>query len=202
MGDDESGSGPPPGEVTHLLRAAEGGSKDALDQLFALLYDRLRGMSHRVLAAHLRQETLSTTVLVHETYLKLSRDQGWTRRDRSHFLSIAARAMRQIVVDLARERRAQKRGSGERALPLEELEVGEAATAEQLLALHEAMASLAAVDHDLERIVELRFFAGLSLPEIGEVTGIPERTLKRRFRTARALLAEQLGLADPEAAGG
>ena len=96
--------------VTRLLKDADRGSKEALDRLFVLLYDKLRGMSHRFLAAHARHETLSTTALVHEAYLKLSRDHDWTARDREHFLSISARAMRQIVVDAARARGADKRG--------------------------------------------------------------------------------------------
>jgi RNA polymerase sigma factor (TIGR02999 family) len=97
--------------VTRLLADAEHGSKRALDDLFVLLYDRLRGMSHRFLAAHARHETLSTTALVHEAYLKLARDHDWSRRDREHFLSISARAMRQIVVDAARARGADTSGS-------------------------------------------------------------------------------------------
>ncbi len=189
------------GRVTRLLREADSGSKDALDALFDLLYDKLRGMSHRFLAAHVRNSTLSTTALVHEAYLKLSRDRGWTARDREHFLSISARAMRQIVVDAARARGAGKRGSGTPAVPLSGLERDRSASAEEVLALDRAIAKLALVDPELQRVVDLRFFAGLSLEEIRELTGIPERTLKRRFRTARALLVEELGL-EPAAGAG
>jgi len=181
--------------VTRLLREADGGSKEALDRLFDVLYDKLRGMSHRFLAAHVRHETLSTTALVHETYLKLSRDHEWSARDREHFLSISARAMRQIVVDAARNRGADKRGGGAPVVPLSGLEQERGASPEEVLALDRAIGKLALVDPELEQLVELRFFAGLSLDEISDMTGTPERTLKRRFRTARALLVEELGLA-------
>ncbi len=189
------------GMVTRLLRDAEGGSKEALDALFDLLYEKLRGMSHKFLAAHVRNETLSTTALVHEAYLKLSRDHDWTARDREHFLSISARAMRQIVVDAARARGAEKRGGGAPVVPLSGLEQERSASPEEVLALDRAIAKLAQVDPELEQLVELRFFAGLSLDEIRELTGTPERTLKRRFRTARALLIEELGLAPTSGAG-
>ena len=186
--------------VKRLLADVDGGSKQALDRLFDLLYDKLRGMSHRLLAAHVRHETMSTTALVHEVYLKLSGDQDWTARDREHFLSISARAMRQIVVDAARARGADKRGGGAPVVPLSGLEHERAASAEEVLALDRAIGKLARVDPELEQLVELRFFAGLSLEEIRDLTGTPERTLKRRFRTARALLVDELGLAPPAGA--
>jgi len=189
------------GAVTRLLKEADRGSKEALDGLFALLYDKLRGMSRRCLAAHLRHETLSTTALVHEAYLKLSRDGGWTARDREHFLSISARAMRQIVVDAARARGAVKRGGGAPVVPLSGLERERGASPEEVLALDRAIGKLARIDPELEHLVELRFFAGLSLGEIHDLTGTPERTLKRRFRAARALLVEELGLAPSAGAG-
>ena len=189
------------GAVTRLLREADGGSKEALDALFALLYEKLRGMSHRLLAAHVRNPTLSTTALVHEAYLKLSRDHEWSARDREHFLSISARAMRQIVVDAARARGADKRGGGAPVVALSGLESARTATPEEVLALDQAISRLARIDPELEQIVELRFFAGLSLEEIRELTGTPERTLKRRFRAARALLLEELGPGSPAGPG-
>lgn len=189
------------GAVTRLLREVDRGSKEALDALFDLLYGRLRGMSHRLLAAHARNQTLSTTALVHEVYLKLSRDHDWTSRDREHFLSISARAMRQIVVDAARARGADKRGGGAPVVPLSGLESARTASPDEVLALDRAIARLARIDPELERLVELRYFGGLSLEEIRELTGTPERTLKRRFRVARALLLEELGLG-PEAGPG
>ena len=187
--------------VKRLLADADGGSKEALDRLFDLLYDKLRGMSHRLLAAHVRHETMSTTALVHEVYLKLSGDHDWTARDREHFLSISARAMRQIVVDAARARDAAKRGGGAPAVPLSGLEQDRFASPEEALALDRAIDKLARVDPELERLIELRVFAGLSLEEIRDLTGTPERTLKRRFRVARALLVEELGLGPAAGAG-
>lgn len=203
MDDPRIAGEPGPEKIAGLLRAVDAGSKAALDELFDLLYDRLRGMSHRFLAAHVRSSTLSTTALVHEAYLKLSRDQGWTARDREHFLSISARAMRQIVVDAARARAADKRGGGVRVLALSGLEPERDAGPEEILALDRAIARLTRVDPELARLIDLRYFAGLSLEEIRELTGTPERTQKRRFRAARALLAEELGLAagPPDEAG-
>lgn len=182
-------------EIERLLGEVDGGSKQALDTLFDLLYGKLRGMSHRLLSAHVRNETLSTTVLVHEVYVKLSGKGEWSTRDREHFLSISARAMRQIVVDAARARGAEKRGGGSLVVPLSGSEPERAASPEEVLAFDRALAKLTQVDPQLAHFVELRFFAGLSLEEIRELTGTPERTLKRRFRAARALLVAELGLA-------
>src|SRR5262245_20892363 len=123
----------------HEVEGGAAASRDALDRLFESLYGRLRAMSHTLLAAHRRQETLATTALVHETYLKLSSGGGWGERERDHFLSIAARAMRQIVVDAARERNAQKRGSGAPKVGLDLVELGAAGDALGLLLLDEAL---------------------------------------------------------------
>jgi RNA polymerase sigma factor (TIGR02999 family) len=183
---------PPPSEVTGLLRAAEAGDREAVDRVFSVLYDELRAIAHRQLREAPSEQTLSTTALVHETYLKLSRGAGWTAKDRSHFFSIAARAMRMILVDQARGRTRQRRGSGRRPLDLENVEIPVAERAAEILALDEALGKLGAADGELAQLVEWRFFAGLSLGEIAEMSGRSERTLKRHWQAARAFLYEEL----------
>lgn len=183
---------PPPTEVTGLLRAAEAGDREAVDRVFSVLYDELRAIAHRQLRGAPSEQTLSTTALVHETYLKLSRGAGWTAKDRSHFFSIAARAMRMILVDQARGRTRQRRGSGRRPLDLEDVEVPVEERAAEIVALDEALGKLGETDGELAQLVEWRFFAGLSLEEIAEMSGRSERTLKRHWQAARAFLYEEL----------
>ncbi|HVQ54984.1 MAG TPA: ECF-type sigma factor [Thermoanaerobaculia bacterium] len=188
----ESPPAPLPEEVTGLLRAAEAGDRDALDRVFSVLYGELRAIAHRQLRAAPAEQTLSTTALVHETYLKLSRGAGWSAKDRSHFFSLAARAMRMILVDQARSRTRQRRGSGRRPLDLENVEIPVEERAAEIVALDEALLKLGEVDGDLAQIVEWRFFAGLSVEEIAEMSGRSERTIKRHWQAARAFLFQEL----------
>jgi RNA polymerase sigma factor (TIGR02999 family) len=192
----QPGSGVPPEprpeEVTALLRAAEAGDREALDRVFSILYDELRAIAHRQLRQAPSGETLSTTGLVHEAYLKLSRGAGWSANDRSHFFALSARAMRMILIDQARARVSEKRGSGLRPLDLEDVQIPVEERAAELLALDEALDKLGGVDQDLARLVEWRFFAGLSVEEIAEISGRSVRTVKRHWQTARAFLYEEL----------
>ena len=183
---------PPPEEVTGLLRAAEAGDRTALDRVFSILYEDLRAIARRQLRGAPAEQTLSTTALVHETYLKLSKGAGWTAKDRSHFFSLAGRAMRMILVDQARSRTRQRRGSGRRPLDLENVEIPIEERAAEIVALDEALGRLGEVDGELAQLVEWRFFAGLSLEEIAEMSGRSERTLKRHWQAARAFLFEEL----------
>lgn len=183
---------PPPEEVTGLLRAAEAGDRTALDRVFSILYEDLRAIARRQLRGAPAEQTLSTTALVHETYLKLSKGAGWTAKDRSHFFSLAGRAMRMILVDQARSRTRQRRGSGRRPLDLENVEIPIEERAAEIVALDEALSKLGEVDGELAQLVEWRFFAGLSLEEIAEMSGRSERTLKRHWQAARAFLFEEL----------
>src|SRR5215467_2291568 len=149
---------PPSGEITRLLGEVSAGNKDAEAQLLTLVYDELR----RIAASYLRKErpdhTLQPTALVHEAYLRLieQKEQNW--ESRTHFLGIAAHLMREILVDHARKRCAAKRGGREKPVPLDELLAASAQRPEELLALDEALARLAALDDRQSRIVELRFF--------------------------------------------
>jgi RNA polymerase sigma factor (TIGR02999 family) len=180
------------GDVTVLLRRSAGDDQVALDQLFTLLYDELRRLARWVRRGR-AGETLATSDLVHEAFLKLTPSRGIDWRDRAHFFGVAARAMRQVLVDAARRRMAQKRGSGEWFVTLTEDVAEQPMRPEQLLALDEALNRLAALDPRQARMVEFRFFAGLSIEETAEALGISPPTVKRDWRAARAWIAAQLG---------
>lgn len=184
-------------EVTTLLHAIEGGDRCAVDRLFESVYGELRRIARRQLRAAPPLATIDTTALVHEAYLKLSGGAPWSIRDRYHFYALTAQAMRQVLVDHARRRTRQKRGGRQVALPLDAVEPAVAARGEELLALDQALARLAVVDADLARLVEWRFFAGLSVEEIAELRGVTDRTVKRHWRLARAFLLRELSATEP-----
>jgi RNA polymerase sigma factor (TIGR02999 family) len=194
----------PTQEITRLLSAARGGDRSASDALFASVYRELHRLAHVQLTARGRPgDTLDTTALVHEAYLRLVQPAGLTADDRAHFFNLAARVMRHVVVDYARRRDAAKR-SGEMVRieiggPGEPAAESDARLTEDILGLDAALEKLEAESPRLARLVELRFFAGLSFIEIGEVQGLTERTAKRDWRKARAfLLAELTGSSPPE----
>jgi RNA polymerase sigma factor (TIGR02999 family) len=179
-------------DITALLRAVEGGDRAAMDRLFSAVYGELRRIARRQLAARPAHATLDTTALVHEAYLKLAQGASLSLRDRFHFFATTARAMRLVLIDHARSRLRAKRGGGAPARPLEEGEVAAAERPGELVALDEALTRLEATDPDLARIVEWRFFAGLSVEEIARTLAVSDRTVKRHWRAARALLFEDL----------
>ena len=181
-----------PEQITELLRAAEGGDRGALDRLFGMVYSELRQLARRQLHVTPVHHTLSTTALVHEAYLKLSADARWSTRDRSHFFALAARAMRHILIDHARRRTRRKRGGSETPLSLDDAQIPVNDRGEELLALDEALERLAAVDPELARLVEWRFFAGLSVEEVAQILAVSDRTVKRQWRAARAFLYQEL----------
>jgi RNA polymerase sigma factor (TIGR02999 family) len=181
-----------PGEITERLVALRDGDREALNHLVPLVYDRLRSLAHARLAGRPPGASLDTTALVHEAYLKLVDQSRAQYRDRAHFFAVAATAMRQIVVDRARRRGAAKRGGEFRLASISADALGAEARAEEILAVHEALERLSSVDERLVKMVELRFFAGLSIEETGEVLGIDARTVNRDWRTARALLYREL----------
>jgi RNA polymerase sigma factor (TIGR02999 family) len=159
----------------------------ALDELFPRVYDELRQLAHRQLGRVGEAGTVNTTGLVHEAYLKLSRGQEPEWHDRSHFFALAARAMRFILVDRARERLAAKRDGGQ-PLTLDEARAGAVDAPEQLLAIHEAVERLEQVSPRLAEVVHLRFFAGFGHEEVAELMGVSVPTVKRDWARARTWL--------------
>jgi RNA polymerase sigma factor (TIGR02999 family) len=190
--------GEDPGDVTELLAAAAAGDAGAGDRLFAMVYADLKRIARAQRAGQAPGSTLSTTALVHEAYLRLARPGNLEVNDRVHFFSVAARAMRQIVVDHARRRSAEKRGGGELAVELDEGRIAAASSPEEeLRALDTALDRLEQVDARLARVVELRYFGGLTFEEIAAGMGLADRTLKRDWRVAKAFLFRQLTAAAP-----
>ena len=180
-------------EITQMLREWSGGRREAMDKLMPLVYAEL----HRQAARYLRREnkghTLQTTALIHETYLKLidQREVEW--QNRAHFFAIAAQAMRRIMVDYARTKRREKRGGDDEKLPLEAaLTVAADESSVDLIALDEALTRLAEIDSEQARLVELRYFSGLSLEETAEALHISRATAAREWNVARAWLRREL----------
>ena len=181
------------GDVTRLLQRWSRGERDALDKLMPLVYERLRHLAHdRLRGEHGDDRSLNTTGLVHEAYLKLVDLRQARFTDRAHFLAMASRVMRRLLVDHARARRAAKRGGGESPLLLEGLEISDE-RADALTELDDALDRLAAVDPRRSQILEQRYFGGLSLEETAEALGVSLATAKRDLRFARAWLAAELG---------
>ncbi len=185
-----------PEDITRLLVAAREGESSAMDELFPLVYDELHGMAHGRLRRRSPGQTLNTTALVHEAYLKLVDQTRAQWNDRSHFLAVASVAMRHILVDYARRRSARKRGGPERDVTFDDMQPGVISRAEEILAIDQALGSLAELSERLAKLVELRFFGGLSVVETAEVLEVSERTVKRDWRKARAFLYRALSDSD------
>jgi RNA polymerase sigma factor (TIGR02999 family) len=182
----------PPSQVTKLLQGWRGGDRNDLEALLPLVYDELRRLAHY----HLRNErpghTLQTTALVHEAYFRLVGQDLPEWESRAHFFAIAAQLMRQILVDYARRRRASKRGSGVCMLTLDDALALSRRKDVDVIALDDALNTLAERDPRQSRVVELRFFAGLSLEETSEVMGIATATVQRDWTMARAWLHREI----------
>lgn len=186
---------PPPaddGPITRLLRAAAEGDSAAHERLFTLVYDELRRLARRQLSRASGLATLSTTAVVHEAYLKLSADGRWSARDRSHFYALAARTMRHVLIDYARRGARQKRGGGAIEVGLDEGVVATPIRSAELFRLDDALTRLEATEPDLARIVEWRFFGGLSVEEIASALEVSSRTVKRHWRVARVFLYREI----------
>lgn len=174
--------------TTQLLREVRGGSRTAFDDLYAHVYDDLRLAAHQRLGRYRSGQTLNTTALVHEAYLRLVDQSQMRWQDRAHFLALASRAMRFILIDHVRSRTAQKRGGADEDVPLEAVQVAVEDQAADLLALNEALEQLAAHSSRLAQLVEYRFFGGLTYEEIASVTQMSVPTVKRDWARARAWL--------------
>jgi RNA polymerase sigma factor (TIGR02999 family) len=180
------------GEVTHLLHELKRGNKEAEGILIPLVYKELR----RIAAGYLRREaaghSLQPTALVHEAYLRLTDIKNVDWQARSHFFAVSATIMRRILVDHARASQARKRGDGWDAVSLNEAILPSPERAPEILALDEALSRLARLDERQAKIVELRFFAGMTEEETGDVLEISSRTVKRDWRVAKAWLFKEL----------
>ncbi|MFO0840541.1 MAG: sigma-70 family RNA polymerase sigma factor [Phycisphaerae bacterium] len=175
-----------PGEVTQVLIELRRGDSHAADLLLTLVYDRLRALAQRYLSRERPGHTLQPTALVHEAYIRMVGEADWA--DRAHFFAVAAQAMRRILVDHARVRSAAKRGGLEQRQPLELAETLGSRPDEYVVALDQALTELAEVDPELARLVELRFFGGLSVEETANVLKVSPRTVKRHWTVARGWL--------------
>jgi RNA polymerase sigma factor (TIGR02999 family) len=180
-------------EVTRILSALEQGDPHAAEQLLPLVYDALRRLAAEQLAGEKPGQTLQATALVHEAYIRLidvEKAQHWDGR--GHFFAAAAQAMRRILIDNARRKQADKHGGGWQRLDLLDAELAVDSTGDELFAVDEALSLLAAREPVVARLVELRFFAGLTLEEAAEALGISQRTAYRHWAYARAWLRRHL----------
>ena len=186
-------------EISEALAALSRGAPEAMDQLFSVVYRELKRIAHRQLAAEPGGHTLSTTAVVHEAYLRLADQTRAQWVERGQFFALAARAMRRVLIDYARQHQAARRGgAGRSAVALEILEHGDSVAisiperADSLVAVDEALEALNRIDERLARVVELRFFAGLTEVETAEALGVSQRTVARDWQMARAWLYEAL----------
>jgi len=185
------GTSPP--DVTRLLLAWSDGDETALQRLMPLVYSELRRLAERYMGRERADHTLQTTALINETYLRLvgARDVHW--QNRAHFYAVSAGAMRRILVDFARARKNLKRGGGARPVPLDEQVLAGVTRSADLLALDEALERLAALSPRQGRVVELRYFGGMTEQEIAEVLHVSSRTVRNDWQLARAWLHRELG---------
>jgi len=181
-----------PSDVTRLLRQWSEGDRQALDQLVPLMYAELRQLAHQRLRRELANRSLNTTGLVHDAYLKLIDVRHAHFQDRAHFLAMASRVMRRLLIDQARARRAAKRGGGVDAVELDESLWLSEPQADRLEELDEALKRLEALDPRQGQLIEQRYFGGLSLEETAEALGVSLATVKRELRFAHAWLATEL----------
>jgi len=179
-------------DVTQLLRAWSSGDQTAFDKLLPLVYQELHLRAQRYMANERSGHTLQTTALVNEVYLRLvdTPRQNW--QNRSHFFAVCAQLMRRILVDFARSRNYQKRGGGAQRLPLDEALTVCNESPTQIIAVDEALKNLAAVDHRKSRVVELRFFGGLTVEETAEVMKISPETVMRDWKMAKSWLLREI----------
>jgi len=183
---------PAKGEVTRLLEELSDGNRDAMAALVPLVYEQLRRLARGHMRRERRMPTLQTTALVHEAYLRLVNQRNVRWQNRAHFFAIAAQAMRRILVSRARAALAEKRGGGGEKIQIDGLDIANPESPVDLVAIDEALQRLAALDPQQGRIVELRFFGGLTVDETADVLQLSAPTVKRDWRTAKAWLRREL----------
>jgi RNA polymerase sigma factor (TIGR02999 family) len=183
--------------VTELLLGCRGGDREAFDRLFPLVYEDLHGVAQRQLRGEPAGHTLGATALVHEAYVRLVDINRVEWRDRTHFLAMAARAMRRILVDYARKHRAARRGGGALPVTLDDAMIAVEQNPDQLIDLDAALERLAQLNERLARVVECRFFGGLSDADTAAALDVTERTVQRDWLKARGWLFEALGRPGP-----
>lgn len=186
----------PPQPVSELLAKRRAGDEECLRRVIPLVYRELRRIAHRYLRNERPDHTLQTTALVHEAYLSLRKQQPMQFQNREHFFAVSANLMRQILVQYARRRNAAKRKGGNKVSLDDELSLFPASKMD-LMALDDALRGLAKIDAQQSRIVELRFFAGLSIEETSRVLGVSPATVKRDWTTARIWLCRQMSTTTP-----
>ncbi len=178
--------------VTQLLNKVSNGDELALDSILPLVYNELRKISSKYLRDEYRHHTLQTTELVHEAYIKLIGSNPLSWESRAHFYGIAARSMRQILVDYARKRKSQKRGSGLTYITLDKVAQNFINVDEHILDLNDALEKLESIEERSSKIVELRFFSGLSIDETAEILKVSPATIKRDWNFAKAWLYREI----------
>jgi RNA polymerase sigma factor (TIGR02999 family) len=182
--------------ITQLLIEWRDGDQTALDRLIPLVYQELRRLAHHYMKQERREHTLQTTALVNEAYLKLVDHNGMHWQNRAHFLAVAAQAMRRILVDHARTRDALKRGGGLAMMDLDEAASVADTQAAELLALNDALDQLAQLDPRKSRIVELRYFGGMTVDETAEVVGLSPTSVNREWKSAKTWLLKTMSQQD------
>jgi len=183
-------------QITLLLIDWSKGDEFALEQLMPLVYDELHQMAKRYMRRQSAGHTFQTTELIHEAYLKLAHQNGQTWQNRAHFFGVAAQAMRHILVDYARSKQSQKRGGWQDRVTFAEGALVAEERPEEVVALDDALNQLAVLDERKSRVVEMKFFGGLSIEEIAEVLKISPETVKRDWRFARTWLLRELAVAE------
>ena len=184
----------PTGQVTRLLSAWSSGDAQALDELMPLVYGELHRIARRYWNGMPQGQTMQPTVLIHEAYIKLAADGEKTFQNRNHFFAIASMAMRQVLVNHAHSKVASKRGGGQPILSIDDVDPAVAKEADEVLALHEALTRLQELDSRKSRVVELRYFGGMSIEETAEALSVSAVTVTREWQAARAWLARELGM--------
>jgi RNA polymerase sigma-70 factor, ECF subfamily len=190
-----------PNELTQLLVEWRDGDPDALDRLTPLVYPELRRLAHRYMNKRFAGQSLQTTALVHEAYMRLAGQNQVAWQNRTHFFAVCARLMRNLLVDRARSRRAARHGGDHRQVPLDDAALAAPGKRVDVIALDEALGRLAAIDPRKSQIVEMRYFGGMTVDETAEVLGVSPITVKREWSKARAWLYRELTRAAPGSAG-